>query len=117
MQLTQQEKRIKIAEACGINIPAIRERDGWNCPLHIPDYFNDLNAMHSAEQFLDRTTGMKSVNCHIRSYWLHLMEIMNPGITLWDNGTFIGTWSNAIKVGGATSEQRAEAFGKTLNLW
>ena len=61
--MTPEEKRIAIAEACGWTCfkeeikPAITYL--WACPLGVegdfdivPDYINDLNAMHEAEKVL-----------------------------------------------------------------
>ena len=63
--LTPKQKRIAIAEACGWK--QIRHEDGWwnhrpdghryptneRAPNGMPDYLNDLNAMHEAEKTLD----------------------------------------------------------------
>ena len=101
---TQEQKQIKIAEACGWKWES-RIRGAikvWNKPplmlFHdneLPDYFNDLNAMHEAEK-----TGITSDNSE--DYDFCLREAMQ------DANDYI--WS-------ATAAQRAEAFGKTLGLW
>ncbi len=103
--LTQEEKRIKIAEACGWQ--QVDQRGGepfaWKNPSiglgnggYLPDYFNDLNAMHEAE--------MQHFDILVKGqYWLVLSDTM-------DNGLQVGHWP-------ATATQHAEAFGKTLNLW
>jgi len=102
-----EEQRIEIAKACGwtkftpgtIQYTARRADGLWGM---IPDYPNDLNAMHEAEKLLtddqwDREEG-----------YLDQLEIvtgtrhMKPGAT---------------RVHAATAAQRAEALLKTLNLW
>lgn len=98
MQLTQEQKRIRIAEACGITDawdvsrnPVGATACGWlgwsgDKQVAVPDYFNDLNAMHEAENWL-RTQGVVWVD-----------------------------YENRITKC-ATASERAEAFGRTLNLW
>ena len=107
--MTQEQKRIKIAEACGwkFDLPSIPKNPAspfWAPPLRLhvhtvlPDYFNDLNAMHEAGMSKCFTPpGHPSKT----AYWLALVNIC--GST--ENTAF------------ATAEQHAEAFGKTLNLW
>jgi len=115
MKLTLEQKRIKIAEACGWTLFS----DGWARPdtqfyadgrpvpldeitsfteAGLPDYFSDLNAMHEAEQ-----------------RWLGNVEKLRM------DGPFYLEWRNyrsrlADNIS-ATATQRAEAFGLTLNLW
>ncbi len=95
------EKRIRIAIACGWsefdpdNIPnciqyTAKAPDGkWGMT---PDYFNDLNAMHDTE------------------------NIMTPSEEQLYFETLHETAGNTMFYR-ATAAQRAEAFGKTLNLW
>ena len=99
------EKRIRIAIACGWsgfnpdNIPnciqytAKGPSGKWGL---IPDYLNDLNAMNNAEKILfgnDKWMERYGREIHMRAY-LHDM----PNFHL-------------------QADERAEAFGKTLNLW
>jgi hypothetical protein len=65
----------------------------------IPDYLNDLNAMHEAETVM--TDQQRT------SYLDKLYEVCNPHSMLNDD------WNLTC----ATAAQRAEAFLKTLNLW
>ena len=89
-----------IAEACEW------APEGCRCPhcrAHIPDYCNDLNAMHEAE---------KSAGVHLgQSYAKNLREVINQD----ERGNILRheTWVYYT----ATAAQRAEAFLKTLNLW
>lgn len=92
--MTQEQKRIKIAESCGwLDISLglgteFRTADG----VLIKGPFNDLNACHDMEKSL----------CSI-DHWIRFEKYLA------ELGTkFI--WH-------ATAAQRAEAFGLTLNLW
>lgn len=93
--MTQEQKRIKIAEACGYRT-SYRDPEAWH-PL--PDYFSDLNAMHEAEKVLYR--GIE----HHR-YW-------QAGYGRFK--TILGEICDDPY--SATAAQRAEAFGRTLGIW
>ncbi len=106
MQLTNEQKRIKIAEACGWRIvqanvhtmhvwePGAESpaRLGLNLENKLPNYLNDLNAMHEAEKFLE---------VHQQKVYAQLVS---------DNTCTM------FKLH-ASAAVRAEAFGQTLNLW
>ena len=100
-----EQQRIAIAEACG------KWHSGWPHEYmnqadrlrHIPDYLNDLNAMHEVEKVLtqdqmidySRHVG-KSVTSHLpasRAAWMDF-QLIN-----------------------ATASQRAEAFLRTIGKW
>lgn len=111
--MTQEQKQIKIAEACGWRIKAtikyswvvispLNMEVGWSsqggelndkpASYYLPDYFSDLNACHDIEKSL----------CSI-DQWIRYEKFLA------ELGTkFI--WH-------ATATQRAEAFGRTLGLW
>lgn len=100
--MTNKEKRIAIAEACGFtnamhkikNYPTWEHRDGRRCTfVQLPNYLNDLNAMHAAEKYL---TGPQ--------------QYQYIGIL----GTITGEVRSRVM---ATSQQRANAFLKTLGLY
>lgn len=111
-------QRIAIAEACGWR--KLRESDrihaGHNrgyyyaiqpdggAAYDIPDYLNDLNAMHEAEKALFE----KVVDSECR-YGDALIEAVRRG----NSASFI----MAMDCVSATAAQRAEAFLRTLNLW
>ena len=91
--MSPEQQRIAIAEACGWFFMD----DSWRYPngakaLSLPDYLNDLNAMHEAEKVL--------INGKEQVYFEDLHGVAG-------NLTFYC----------ATAAQRAEAFLKTLNLW
>lgn len=106
--MTPEKQRIKIAEAHGwvLNpecdflgkaFPQCWTHDDYNMVFHdyeLPDYLNDLNAMHEAETVLPKD---------LRACWMiELCKITDDSF-----------WATTR----ATAAQRAEAFLKTLNLW
>lgn len=106
--MTQEEKRIKIAELCGWTkhypddevscyewvwvSPAGVHAVEYDKSTHLPDYFNDLNACHEAEKTL---TELEFGNYHD----ILLNQIMS------------------VKFISAEAAQRAEAFGRVKGLW
>jgi hypothetical protein len=108
--MTPEKQRIEIAKACGwqwarlvhqegladdfIGFPPNTVTVGTN-ERYLPDYLNDLNAMHEAEK--------KLIGSRQKVTYLdELMKIL--GYPTFDSVH-------------ATAAQRAEAFLKTLNLW
>ena len=90
--MTQEAQRVAIAEACGEDSDSIvREL--------IPDYLNDLNAMHEAEMILPRPT------YHV-DYW-------QKGYGRFQ--TLLAEFT--ITPYSATAAQRAEAFLRTIGKW
>jgi hypothetical protein len=109
--MTQEEKRIKLAEAAGwieisdwkaAGINGKHPTEPW--VEVIPDYFNDLNAVHELEKSLSDG-----------QYDIFEQELARvAGFICHDE------WpvpSGLRKVISATAAQRAEALGLTLNLW
>ena len=82
-----EQQRIAIAEACG------EDNDSIYRDL-IPDYLNDLNAMHEAEKVL------------VRLQWVSYLRRLQ---TLCDESV---SWPIH-----ATAAQRAEAFLRTIGKW
>ena len=100
--MSEEQINIAIAEACGwTDISQYTQAvDGWygyepeNGPhSQIPDYCNDLNAMHEAEKVLTS----EQVTSYVDS-----LEFMNAR---WATPAF------------GTAAQRAEAFLRTLGKW
>lgn len=108
-EMIQEQKRIKIAEACGWREVRLSTQQEHHLKSYrtivigrpsgsvsntkvAPDYFSDLNAMHEAEKVLTTEQWL--------SYWSFLSEVLKDTSILH-----------------ATAAQRAEAFGLTLNLW
>jgi hypothetical protein len=108
--MTDNEIRIAIAEACGwrdvtpnpLFTPphcgfndSQGKTESTNCGSKwgIPNYLNDLNAMHEAENMLTKEQQ--------ELYYKHLNFNHNRRGPIWH----------------CTAAQRAEAFLRTLNLW
>ena len=107
--MNPEEQRIAIAKACGWEVREIIYNNGtaksWvsKGKEPIPDYLEDLNAMHEAVKQLP----IKS------NFAYHLRRVM--GMPEYPTEEQVTHWSTmAIN---ATAAQRAEAFLKTLNLW
>jgi len=110
--MTNEQINIAIAEACGWII--IKAGDGSligklkneQGPMdEIPDYCNDLNAMHEAEKLI-------SGKAKEGDYWFQLRELLDfpDAESDWDEFYF-------FDVIHATARQRAEAFLRTINKW
>jgi hypothetical protein len=97
MNLTDQEKRIKVADAC----PRLACKNIYGQYVWIEnqsrffDPLNDLNAMHEAEKVLTFHQETEYVANLMRQHKDYPMT-----------KSFL-----------ATAAQRFDAFGKTLNLW
>jgi len=101
--MTQEQKRIKLTESAGwevigltlCNVKPDKNGDPEIEPIApLPDYFNDLNAVQELEKVLTED--------QYDEYRHHLGKAVGY---LW-RGIF-----------SATATQRADAIGKTLNLW
>ena len=112
--MTPEAQRIAIAEACGWKKGGL-DCDGYQIWIHpsgarqywayVPDYLNDLNAMHEAEEVI-RANQFRFVN-----YPQELFKVIARREWNGDLGYFTFNFINA------TAAQRAEAFLKTLGLW
>jgi hypothetical protein len=102
------EQRIAIAKACGWEkkYSSMYDKKCWYNELgtkvaptqdQLPDYLNNLNAMHEAEKTLSDD------------------QFMDYHGNLGCLGDY-GSWWNK-NLTHATASKRAEAFLKTLNLW
>ena len=92
--MTNEQINVAIAKACGWDSDDIA-RGYTLCQFteYVPDYCNDLNAMHEAEMML------KSEDCHTYGcYCSNLYEDFGNTVSL-------------------TARQRAEAFLKTIGKW
>jgi hypothetical protein len=107
--MTDEQINIAIAEACGwkyVNNET-HAPDGsfwWSKELEIPDYCNDLNAMHEAEATLDFEQA-------------ELFEDELSDVTFKNNDGLENPLPCRFSVCHATSRQRAEAFLKTIKKW
>ena len=96
--MTDEQINIAIAEACGWK--KLSEYNGaWGRDLQrtylLPDYCNDLNAMHEAEKVFGEVYSIKS--CEYDDWLQSIIEHDQK-------------WR-------ATARQRAEAFLKNINKW
>jgi hypothetical protein len=131
--MTQEQKRIKLAEAGGlkvIDVPFIPRqtkaagcvftdaaRTEWrkcypnSCGVYgIPDYFNDLNAVHDLENVLNDEQA--------RTYAYALYDLANGFQFDGDPWTpEIFEASMVTDMVRTTAANRAEAIGLALNLW
>ena len=93
--MTPEQQRIAIAEACGWTT---KHKGLWVERLQtyaaLPDYLNDLNAMHEAEKVLKG--GMRSK--------------YDAELTLICSRDYNFIWES-------TASQRAEAFLRTIDKW
>jgi hypothetical protein len=103
--MKKEEQRIAIAGTCGMF--GFENRNGvltgWfeieNPGVPIPDYLNDLNAMHEAEKVLTEEQWRK---------WEYIVAAMSLPR---------GSTPLSVCIARMSAAQRAEAFLKTLNLW
>ena len=111
-RMTEEKQRIAIAEACGwkanANNPKFyRLNEGpirhWSA---LPDYLNDLNAMHEAEKVLS-VDGVRSFNRELTSI---VSNTKAARLSRGESNAVCYEWH-------ATAAQRAEALLRTLNLW
>lgn len=119
--MTDDEIRIAIAEACGLNtkkevlggVFVYRDKQGYPVAA-LPNYCHDLNAMHEAERILCCGTNNNPSSGDKWSIYLDLLRLLicedadepvNVDLeTEWDMVT-------------ATAHQRAEAFLRTIGKW
>ncbi len=101
--MNKEAQRIAIAEACGIEVaPCTCKSNPWidaKTRKHLPDYLNDLNAMHEASETLDTLTYEKYA--------------LTVGIVIQSDSSDV-IYRLPLD---ATAEQRAEAFLKTIGKW
>jgi hypothetical protein len=114
MIMTDEEINIAIAEACGWKYAnnETHAPDGsfwWSKEPEIPDYCNDLNAMHEAEKMLTKE--------QLYNYGNKLDRITLPKTSMemcYIEGPEAGMYPDLFC---ATAAQRAEAFLKTIKKW
>ena len=108
--MTPEEQRIAIAEACGWGLNYDWERPGigewWEKTGEqprrsndLPDYLNDLNAMHEAEKMLD--VNIESGGSPRYEYSRQVYRIVE----------------SRRQPFRSTAAQRAEAFLRTIGKW
>ncbi len=115
--MTQDEKRIKLAEASGWT----KVRESWTGQkkacipndfqrLPLPDYFNDLNAVHELEELV-------WIDLYRYDYNNNLDRVVRA-TPVKGCGSKVGPWFyEGTKARRATAAERCEAIGLTLGLW
>ena len=98
--MSPEEQRIAIADAAGFIAGYSWSRSDGLAVL--PDYLNDLNAMHEAERMLDITK--------VEKYCATLVRIVRHSLGIEDHESIHPTRFAVY----ATAAQRAEAFLKTI---
>ena len=98
--MTPEQQRIAIAESCGWTDTQII--DGKYGQTDVPDYLNDLNAMHEAEKVLTVAQRITYAN--------QIGVILSGGSV----GRAIPNWWFIHE---ATAAHRAEAFLRTIGKW
>ena len=109
--MNPEQQRIAIAEACGWRCTAFKEAIAcWVRPngmSHqtelLPNYLNDLNAMHEAEKVLAKANW--------GGYAAELYRITNA------HNHGISPNHHWLAVAFSTAAQRAEAFLRTIGKW
>lgn len=110
---TEQEQRIAIGKLCGWTFITQGDRPYGLSPNDktamresiLPDYLNDLNAMHEAENILTDDEDGPLGNT-ISRYRFFLNQILD-----------VKTGKDGWRVINASAAQKAEAFLRALNLW
>jgi len=112
--MTQEDKRIKLAEAAGwevieltlCNVKPDKNGDPEIEPIApLPDYFNDLNAVHLLELKVFQDSSIQL------DYSLSLIRLIKNSSPL--GKRFFSDFDLIT----ATAAQRCEALGLTLGLW
>jgi len=110
--MTPDEQRAAIAKICGYtdirhqrlyagdqDLWGTKLKDGEKHRNRLPDYLNDLNAMHEAEKVL--------IDKGVNAWWAYVAFINRHNPTPFKSETAVN----------ATASQRAKAFLQTLELW
>lgn len=119
--MDEQKQRIAIAEACGWRCISpsnfklgnkawrrVEWKGGGMSFLQLPDYLNDLNAMHEAE---------RTMSYEQKKKFLHILsDITNPQITTGVPYALMAPSQVSMLIH-AAAPQRAEAFLKTIGKW
>jgi hypothetical protein len=98
--MTPEAQRIAIAEACGWKT---EYRDAISSVTALPNYLNDLNAMHEAEKVLTHD--------QMIDYSRHVGKLVTSHLP-----ASRAAWMD-FKLINSTASQRAEAFLRTIGKW
>lgn len=123
--MTQEQKRIKIAEACGWHeekepVGSFNASAWWHSKtryppntMPIPDYFNDLNAMHEVE---------KTLTAEERRQFAMMLNTIHPTANIFYPDATTRSWESDLcaevfELVSTTAAKRANAFGRVKGLW
>ena len=108
--MTPEQQRIAIAEACGWKFRVGPNASGWRNPAGqidmLPDYLNDLNAMHEAEESIKDWPK-----------WIKMLAKVIAGVPEAARAGGTKVFVDSSILARAKARARAEAFLRTLNLW
>ena len=116
--MNQEKQRVAIAEACGwtheeaqrgfktakLNVDG---KDYDRISDNLPDYLNDLNAMHNAEA---------QCEMHYDQKWIETIVMVSHDVFRRDADRTDG-WDWVSMVSRLSAAQRAEAFLRTIGKW
>jgi hypothetical protein len=116
--MNPEKQRIAIAEACGWT--GLKESMGYETRyrgtpsettvwVSLPDYLNDLNAMHEAEKVLPDMASDDDV----RDQLGYMETLADTLVAKWSSNNSADMWL----ITHATAAQRAEAFLRTIGKW
>lgn len=103
--MNKDAQRITIAEACGLET----HWPNGMPKLNLPDYLNDLNAMHEAEKVLNP----EQEEDYVHSLGSLIMSRAYENDERWTKSN-LSSFDSTYR---ATASQRAEAFLKTIGKW
>ena len=103
--MTPEQQRIAIAEACG------EDNDSIYRDL-IPDYLNDLNAMHEAEETLDASQCAEYARQLMKHHPTYCVTVLDTRFAPTEEIAY-----ETYQLLHATAAQRAEAFLRTIGKW
>ena len=106
--MNPEQQRIAIAEACGWKT-GYRDPEAWH-PL--PDYLNDLNAMHEAEETLDASQCAEYARQLMKHHPTYCVTVLDNRFAPTEEIAY-----QTYQLLHATATQRAEAFLRTSGKW
>ena len=120
--MNSEQQRIAIAEACGwTEIEPCTCCDGVSrgySPTpgahkkHFPDYLNDLNAMHDAEEILDASQCAEYARQLMKHHPTYCVTVLDNRFAPTEEIAY-----ETYQLLHATASQRAEAFLRTIGKW
>ena len=114
--MNPEKQRIAIAEACGWRMVTQynKPEEIWKssggvirAESNLPDYLNDLNAMHNAEA---------QCEMHYDQKWIETIVMVSHDVFRRDADRTDG-WDWVSMVSRLSAAQRAEAFLRTIGKW